>query len=104
MEESSGRARPAIRIVEVDSEGYRVYPVEGEPWDRALAEAVSLAARAAALAARRLGRPITSLQVNLAGQSLVVTIGRGRIVGLLFEEAGTGEAPSRAAGAAKASV
>ena len=104
MEEPSGKARPAIRIVEIDSEGYRVYPVEGEPWDRALAEAVSLAARAAALAARRLGRPITSLQVNLAGQSLVVTIGRGRIVGLIFDEEGPAGAPSQAAGTAKASV
>ena len=75
-----------FRYVEVDNYGYRVYPGEGDPWDRELADAVLTLARAGVYAARKLGRPGSTVEVRWGGSTLLVKVGQGKVAALLIEE------------------
>lgn len=77
---------PLFRIVNVDSLGHRVYPQQGEPWDRSLARAVELVARASYALSKELGRPIGTVKIDWPdGATAIVRVGDGSVTGIIIE-------------------
>lgn len=77
---------PSFRVVSVDSLGHRVYPKQGEPWDKSLARAVELVARASYALSRELGRPIGTVKIDWPdGATAIVRVGDGTITGVIIE-------------------
>lgn len=86
-----------FKVVEVDRTGYRVYPSEGDPWDKELADAVLLLARAgyAYAKARRLSG--FTVRIDYPGGSTFVTFRDGSVRAVIIEEK-PGEGVPSAAG------
>jgi len=80
-------------VVSVDSYGYNVYPSHGDPWDKDLANAVTLIARASYALSKELGKPIGTIKIDWPdGTTAVVRVGSNGVVGIIVEAAG--EAPA----------
>ncbi|MCE4624240.1 MAG: hypothetical protein F7C35_00025 [Desulfurococcales archaeon] len=75
-----------FRVVDIDGYGHRVYPSEGEPWDKKLAEAVELLARASYALSRELGKPIGTVKIDWGDSTAIVKVGRGKVIGVIVEE------------------
>ena len=85
----------SFRVVNVDSSGYRVYPSQGDPWDKELAEAVVLVARASYALSRELGKPIGTVKVDWPdGTTAIIRVGGQSVTGIVVEQGG--QAPSTA--------
>jgi len=76
----------SFRVVEVDRSGWRVYPSEGEPWDKELSESIMLVARAAYAFARQVRAGRISVKLDWPGGTAVVGLANGKVRALIVED------------------
>ncbi len=86
-----------FKVVEVDRSGYRVYPSEGDPWDKELADAILLLARAGYAYAKTRRLPSFTIKVDYPGGSTLVTFRGGSVRAVIVEEKRADEIPSSVA-------
>ncbi len=82
----------SFRVVEIDHYGHRVAPSNGEPWDKELANAVAMVAKAVFVLSKTLGKPTGSIKIDWGGSLAVVKVSNGRIQSIIIDET-SGEAP-----------
>ncbi len=76
----------SFRVVEIDQSGWRVYPSEGEPWDKELSESIVLVARAAYAFAKQVRAGRISVKLDWPGGTAVVGLADGKVRAIIVED------------------
>ncbi len=76
----------SFKVVEVDKYGYRVAPSSGAPWDKELAEAIVMVAKAGYLLSKALGKPTGTIKIDWHDSLAVIKLQDGRVQSIIVEE------------------
>ncbi len=82
----NGLSQVSFKVVEVDKYGYRVAPSSGAPWDKELADAVVMVAKAGYLLSKALGKPIGTIKIDWHDSLAVIKLQDGRVQSIIVEE------------------